>query len=165
MHDSPNKDQLSVDQLRKMKYETSEVDVAKIMRLVGYMFVFIAIMLLITVGIYNIFLPVPKEAPMEAGDHVSHMAQGMPVLQGHPNLDMADFRKAEEDKTEAYGWVDDGKVKARVPVEVEIDKIVDAKALPKAVPGGITDPVQARKPADGVVAPKPSARVDVAPKP
>ena len=136
---------MTEDQLRKMKYESSEVDVAKIIKLIGYLFVFIAVTSVVTIGIYNVFLPGIKTGPMEAGDHVSKMDPSMPVIQGHPKPDMGDFRTQEELKTETYGWIDKNTDKARVPVDVEIDRILANGALPKAKPGGTKDVVESRK--------------------
>ncbi len=145
MHSSPGQNPLSEDQLRKMKYESSEVDFAAILRMIGYLFVFLAVTSVVTIGIYNVFITGIKSGPMEAGDHVSKIDPTLPVIQSHPKPDMKDFRIQEEAKSEAYGWIDKNSDKARIPVDVEIDKIISSGSLPKAKPGGSNDPSITRK--------------------
>ena len=56
-------------------------------------------------------------------------------VQAHPRRDMVLFRRGEERKVHGYGWVDQGKGIARVPVERAIEEMAE-RGLPTSSPPG-----------------------------
>jgi hypothetical protein len=57
-----------------------------------------------------------------------------PRLQTNPSVDLAQFREAEENKLNSYGWVDKQRGIVRIPIERAMDLIVQ-RGLPTRGPG------------------------------
>ena len=57
------------------------------------------------------------------------LVDGVPRLQAHEALDLAAFRKTEDQVVDGYGWIDKDASVVRVPVEKAIDLVLAKKEL------------------------------------
>ena len=145
MHND-SKDPIDIDQLKKLKYETSDVSIPYLMKATVFLGLFILVSSVITWGIFKAFVPMPAAEVQDKVVDSSSLSTGQPLLQVNPKLDMLQFRLSEEAKTDQYGWIDKPKGIVHVPVDVMMEKIAASGSLPKAQPGG-----------QAAMTPKPSA--------
>ena len=139
MHkDTP--DPLDVDQLKKLKYETTDVSLPSLSKALIGLFIFIGASSFIAWGIMRLFIPVPADVATEKTVDSSSLAPGLPVLQAKPKFDMLKFRLQEEAKVDQYGWADKSKGRVHVPIDVAIEKMTASGVLPHAAPGGMEIP-------------------------
>ena len=133
-------DRLDIDQLKKLKYETTDVSLPSLSKALVGLFIFIGVSSFLAWAIMRLFIPVPADVATEKTVDSSSLAPGLPVLQAKPKFDMLQFRLQEEAKVDQYGWADKAKGRVHVPVDVAIEKIAASGVLPSAVPGGIQIP-------------------------
>ena len=133
-HHGQHAEPQSIDMLRKLGYESSDVSLGVLVKWIGYLFLFIGGTSLLTLLIYWVFVPSTK-VDQASGATVGKLPPGVPALQTHPRIDMREFHKLEEAKVSGYGWVSKEKGVAREPVNVTLERIAASGALPKAEPG------------------------------
>jgi hypothetical protein len=132
----------SVDMLRKLGYEASDVSLGVLMKWLSFLFIFIGGTSILTLLIYWVFVTPPPEGHTAAGP-VNKLPVGSPTLQTSPKVDIREFRLKEEAKYSGYGWEDKAKGIAYVPVEEKLAEIAASGTLPKAVPGaGVVKPAR-----------------------
>jgi hypothetical protein len=124
----------SVDMLRKLGYESSDVSLPVLVKWIAFLFVFIGGTSLLTLLIYWVFVP-SAAVDQSSAATVGKLPPGVPALQSHPKIDMKAFREQEEARFSTPGWVDKSKGIARVPVDTAMDEIIASGSLPKAEPG------------------------------
>src|SRR5688572_24993266 len=124
----------TIDMLRKLGYESSDVSLSVLVKWIAYLFIFIGVTSLLTLVIYWVFVPGTK-IDQSSGATVGKLPEGVPAIQTHPKFDMKVFREQEEAKAAGFGWTDKGKGIAHVPVDEKLDEIAKSGALPKAEPG------------------------------
>src|SRR5215217_6832723 len=85
----------SVDMLRKLGYESSDVSLPVLIKWIAFLFLFIGGTSLLTLLIYWVFVPgTPTNQP--TGATAGKLPAGVPALQSHPKIDMRVFREEEE---------------------------------------------------------------------
>ncbi|MEP6754518.1 MAG: hypothetical protein ABJA67_03370 [Chthonomonadales bacterium] len=135
-----NHEPVDVDQLKKLKYESSDIPLPVLGKTALGLFAFIGVSSAITWVFLKLFVPVPADVEHEKVADTSMLAPGLPVLQAKPKFDMLNFRLQEEAKTDQYGYVDKAKGLVHVPIDITIEKIAASGKLPSALPGGVEKP-------------------------
>ena len=124
----------SVDMLRQLGYESSDVSLPTLVKWIAFLFIFIGGTSILTWIIYVVF--VPTSEPSQQAAAVARLPKEAPQIQSRPKIDMKDFRAKEEAHFSGYGWVDKTKGIAYVSVDDKLDEIAASGTLPKAAPGG-----------------------------
>lgn len=124
----------TIDMLRKLGYESSDVSLPVLVKCVAFLFAFIGGTAILTYIIYVVFVPPVPESQKTAAS-VAKLPPGVPALQGHPKFDMRAFRQQEEARLNGYGWVDKSNGIAHIPVDQALEAIAASGQLPKAEPG------------------------------
>ena len=135
-HGEPNP---RTDHLSRLGYESRDVVIPVLVKWIGYLFLFIFGSFAITFGVYKLFVPQGGEEarslPLTTVQR--QPVPGAPVLQVHPKRDMIEFRREELQKLNGYGWVDQSKGVAKIPVDRAIDIVVERGIPAPQGPGSV----------------------------
>jgi hypothetical protein len=128
-HDHPEPQ--SIDMLRKLGYESSDVSLNVLVKWIAFLFIFIGATSLLTYLIYIVFIP-NTPVNQSSGSTVGKLPKDVPALQTHPKLDMRVFRAQEEARVDGYGWVNKDKGIAHIPIHVAMEEVIASGSLPKS---------------------------------
>jgi len=113
------------DYLKTLGYERRDVAIPTLAKWITGLFVFIFGALGLAWGVYALFVTDQAQdensLPMTAMQR--DVPRDLPKVQAYPRRDMVLFRREEEQKVNGYGWVDQRKGVAHVPVEKAIEEI------------------------------------------
>jgi hypothetical protein len=117
-------------------HETRDVDLSGSLRFIVIMTVFLAGAFALMWFTYARW----RSAPAAVGTSVPPVAvregdrlPALPRLQTRPNLDLADFRRGEEQVLTSYAWVDKEQGVVRIPVARAIELLAE-RGLPAPAP-------------------------------
>lgn len=120
---------------RRVGHETRDINVRVVMWFAIGLIV-AAVIIHIALGAIFAFLSKAHPSP-EAPSRVvvePRIIAPEPHLQTNPSVDLTEFREAEENKLNSYGWVDKRGGIVRIPIERAMDLIVQ-RGLPTRGPG------------------------------
>jgi hypothetical protein len=123
---------LSVDQLRELGYERSDVSLPTLVRWIIFLFVFVGFCSLTSWVIYRVFVPEIRDEPMANGQAQVRTVPGDPQIQAAPKRDLREFRLGEERVLNTYGWADKAAGTVHVPVNVAMEMIAQHGLPPRA---------------------------------
>ncbi|MEP0766709.1 MAG: hypothetical protein HRF45_09245 [Fimbriimonadia bacterium] len=118
------------DPLTQLGYEPRDVSTGPLLKWAIALAVFIVASLMVSLGIYSLTMPPPEKMRQKTGpiNAVQPMPDA-PILQVNPALDMRKFRIEEDRTLHSYGWVDQARGIAHIPVERAMELIAE-KGLP-----------------------------------
>lgn len=120
----PKAPDVDLDQLVKLGYDTRDVALNTLVKWLVFLFVFIAGTTLVTMVLYNFFVPRRTEleriAPLAVATEGRRLPPN-PQLQARPVRDMIQFRRAEERVIDGYTYTAQGQV--AVPIDQAIDEL------------------------------------------
>ncbi len=115
------------DYLSRLGYEGRDVAIPTLIKWFVFLFLFVFGTIAVTFGIYKLFVPEGGEEsrslPLTTVER--RPPPDAPIVQIHPKRDMIVFRREEVETLNSYGWVDQGKGIAKIPVDRAIDLIVE----------------------------------------
>jgi hypothetical protein len=124
-------------------HETSDADVRAVMKFVVGLFLSIAATLVIVWVTFNYFARHqelgPPASPFE--DTRKLPPPGVPVLEAAPSREFKQYREAQKELLNTYGWVDQKAGVVRLPIDRAMDLVIE-RGLPvqKAPPQGEIQP-------------------------
>jgi hypothetical protein len=129
------------NQLAKLGYETRDIALNTLSRWLAGLFVFIAIAIFGTLGLYRALVPTYAEVERMAPLKHVRTYPANPQLQARPRRDMIEYRSAEERVINGYTKGENGTV--NLPVDRAIDLLAErgisgVKGNQPAAPGAIT---------------------------
>lgn len=138
MHSDDPKVNPQADLLHQLGYETRDIALTTIVRWIAFLFVFIAVTSVITLGLYWTFVHMAKlpgpDRPV-ASDRLP--PEGMPIVQGYPVRDIHEFRQEELDKLNSAQWKDRDRGIVSIPVGHAMDIVLERGLPTRTTPGGI----------------------------
>ncbi|GAB4456579.1 MAG: hypothetical protein OHK0029_14790 [Armatimonadaceae bacterium] len=123
-------DDISSDLLAEMQYEPRDASVPKIFRWIGYFMLFFVGSIVLTIGIYQFFIPDWARLGQIAEPSPYRPLPPHPQVQAEPREDMAFFRLAEDKQVLGL----DGAVPNTLP-EMTIDAAIEKIASEKGISG------------------------------
>src|SRR5437588_12890035 len=95
------------DYLQKLGYESRDVSLSTIARWIVYLFIFIGVTSVATLGLYIFFVTLAKTpAPGAVAMPRRIPPDPNPIVQGYPVRDINEFRKDEDEKLSSFQWND-----------------------------------------------------------
>jgi len=127
------------DPLTQLGYEPRDVSAGPLLKWTVALAIFVAASLLVSLGIYNLTMPPPEKMRQKTGPvNAVQPIPDAPILQVNPALDMREFRIKEDSTLHQYGWVDQSRGIARIPIERAMDLVLE-KGLPARQPPPATE--------------------------
>jgi hypothetical protein len=125
-------------------YEVRDVGIAALVKWWAGLGVFIFVCLLIAWGVYFAFVPREDELEMAFPLTVQRRlpAEPNPLLQARPMRDMHEFRQAEQQALNGYGWSDRAAGRVRIPIEEAMDQTARQGLPARQTPPQILNPTE-----------------------
>lgn len=145
------------DYLKTLGYERRDVAIPTLAKWIGGLFVFIFGALGLAFAVYALFVTdeAQDKQTLALRAQTRDVPRDLPKVQAYPRRDMVLFRREEEQKVHGYGWVNERKGLAHIPVETAIEEIAangfGAPAAGSRAPGGVG--MNAPRPASPPTAP------------